>query len=458
MKKNELDSWLQSNNVKMVRTEGTTLDGLSMGKHLSPGKFTRSLPLGPAISDYVFAADLGGRANFELLGRWSSGFLGDIHQRPDLSTLTMLPGRPGVATCITDHVDVNGTPIPVDPRVVLRGLQEQLAQRGYQARLAFEIEAMIFAESFGEARAKGYHDLRGAGMPIPVVYLNHNAHQHAPFMETVAARLDAYGIDWEAWNDEMSPGQIELNLAPDDPLTAADSAQRTRQVFREVACDMGHAMTFMAKPTTGIGNGLHIHHSLLANGQSAFHDANDPKGRSEVMRHWLGGLMATMDGAVSLLTPTVNAYRRMVDYVGAPTTRTWGEENKSAALRLVSRNPATARIEHRIGAGDLNPYVAAAAIVAGGLVGLDAGLEPPEETHAVSWGTDDPSIALPNTITKAADALAADEPLTRMLGPEFVDHWLETRPWEQKAFSKFTADADAATITDWELNRYFELV
>ena len=128
----------------------------------------------------------------------------------------------------------------------------------------------------------------------------------------------------------------------------------------------------------------------------------------------------------------------------------------------MSRNPGVARIEHRIGAGDLNPYIAAATILAGGLTGLDARLEPTEETHEIAWGTDDPSIALPSTITAAADALEADEPLTRMMGPDFIEHWLATRRWEQQRFSKFTEQtegerADPDEITSWELNRYFEL-
>ncbi|MBW2268713.1 MAG: glutamine synthetase [Deltaproteobacteria bacterium] len=457
MKTDELTSWLADNGVRMVRTEGISIDGLSVGKHLSPGKFLRSLPLGPAVSDAVLAADVAGGVNIGLLGKWSGGFLGDIHQSPDLSTLVMLAGRPGVASCIVDHVDVAGEPLPVCPRVTLQRVQQELAQRGFEARLGFEIEAMIFQESFAEARAKGYRELQSLGVPVPVAYLNQSAHLQAPFMEEVTRRLDALAVEWEAWSDELALGQVELNLAPADPLRAADSAHRARQVFREVAYDLDHSVTFMGKPTAAIGNGLHIHHSLLRDGTPVFHDAEAPEGRSEIMRHWMAGLLATMDGAVSLLVPTVNAYRRMVDFAGAPTTATWGEENKSAALRVVSRSPGVARIEHRLGSGELNPYVAAAGILAGGMVGLDEALEPPEATTRMAWAMGEGTPVLPAKLSAAADALEADERMIGLLGAEFVEHWIKTRRWEWQAFCNGVENVDAAEITLWELNRYFEL-
>ncbi len=455
----ELTSWLTTNEVRMVRTEAVSIDGLSVGKHLSCDKFIRSLPLGPAISDVVLATDVGGEVNIRisLANEWSPGFLGDIHQRPDLSTLTMVPGRTGVAGCIADHVDVTGAALPICPRVTLQRMQHELAQRGYEARIAFEIEAMIFQESFAEAREKEYRDLLGIGVPVTAGYLNQSAHLQAPFMEEVTKRLDALAIDWEAWNDEVSLGQVELNLAPVNPLTAADSAHRVRQVFREVAYDLGHSVTFMGKPAARVGNGLHIHHSLLRDDEPVFHDAEAPHGQSAVMRHWLAGLLATMDGAVSLMTPTVNSYRRMTEFAAVPTTATWGEENKSVALRVVSRSPGLARIEHRVGSGESNPYVAAATILAGGMVGLDEALTPHEATHEMAWGMGDRKPELPRTLETAADALENDPRLSAMLGAEFVEYWIATRRWEWMCFCNAVEKADSSTITAWELNRYFEL-
>ena len=176
------------------------------------------------------------------------------------------------------------------------------------------------------------------------------------------------------------------------------------------------------------------------------------------MVHWLGGLMATLDGTVSLLAPTVTSYRRFVDFIAAPTTHTWGEDNKSCAVRTITRGPRQTRIEHRVAASDANPYLVVAAVLAGGLAGLTEEIEPPEPTPTLNWGVPAKVPKLPTTILSAAAALEADDRLTKLLGPDFVDHWVNTRRWEWLMFHTTGGDPAAPDVTDWELNRYFEFV
>ena len=454
----EVGAWLDEHQITTVRTEGASLDGVVLGKHLSRAKFEHSLPRGPALSDLVFAWDIGGTPQLGWWADFRQPALGDVHQRPDLSTIVASPNRPGMANVLVDHTTIDGTPLPVCPRVVLRGVVDQLAARGLAASSAFELEFMLFHEPYDHARRARYRNLSPIGLPVAVGYTTHNAHYVAGFMDEVVRRLDGLGIPWEAWSDEAAPGQVELNFVPADPVSAADRIFRAKQVIKEVALDRGVSATFMAKPTTEFGNGMHIHHSLYSDGASAFFDHDRHDHRSVNMRHWIGGLIATMPGAVSILAPTVNSYRRMVGFAAAPTTPTWGEENKSTGLRVISRSEKLARVEHRVASADVNVYLALAVILAGGLAGITGAIEPPPEYDGLAWGQPPSSARLPWSISTAAAELESDKLLTDVMGEVFVDYWLHSRRWEWLMFHTGGGDAEATSVTEWELNRYFELV
>lgn len=452
-----LGTWLDTNAVKTVRTEGVSLDGLPIGKHLSRSKFEHSLPLGPALTELAFGYDVGGTPFLAWWDEWRRDALGDIHQRPDLSTLVAATDRPGTANVIVDHVDIEGNPLPVCSRSLLARMVDELAQRGFRAKAAFEIEGMVFDEPLKAARAKGFRNLTPLSAPAPLAYLLHNSHIQRGFMEAALQRLDALGIPWEAFSDEGAPGQFEVNLEPTDPVTAADRAMRTRQVLREVAIDLGYCVTFMAKATPEYGNGLHVHHSLTdRDGTPVFHTLGGEQ--SATMRHWIGGLIATMAGATSVLSPTVNSYRRLIGWAAAPTTATWAEDNKSTAVRVLTRSATASRIEHRLAAADANVYLVLAVVLAGGLAGLRNAIEPPPEFPHAGWGLPEGYPHLPNTITKAADAFESDALLREELGEDFVTFWINTRRWEWLMFHTTGGDPSADAVTDWELKRYFELM
>jgi glutamine synthetase len=444
--------------ITAVRTEGVGIDGVVLGKHLSRAKFERSLPLGPAVSDIMFIFDLRAQPQVAWWDDWRQYALGDIHQRPDLATLVRIGHRPGFAACIVDHVDVNGESLPVCPRSTLKRVVERLSSHGLSARAAMEIEGMVFVESYDEARAKNYRELTPLGIPQALGYLTHDAYRMHTFMDEVVRRLDGMGIAWDAWVAEGAPGQFEINFPAADPVSAADAAARARAVCKETAIDPGHSVTFMAKPTEGYGSGGHIHHSLTRDGSPAFYDASAPECRSQLMRHWIGGLMATMPAAHSFLTPTINSYRRMVDFQAAPNVVSWAEENKSTALRVVSRSEGLARVEHRVGAADLNPYLALAAILAGGIVGIEQAIEPPPEMRIIAWGLPETFPHLPKSISASADALEADKALVDVIGSVMCSHWVNTRRWEWMNFHTTGGDAEATSVTDWELQSYFELI
>lgn len=458
MTPDEARAWLDANAISLVRTEGVSLDGLAIGKHLSRAKFDRSLPAGSAIADLAFGYDVAGSPYFGWWDDWRQECLGDMYQRPDLATLVAVPDRPGEARCLVDHTDLQGKPLPVCARSVLKTVVERLAGLGLRARASFELEAMVFTESYEEARQKGFRDLRPLGIVQPLAYLTYDAHRMRAFVDEALRRMDGVGVRWEAWNAEAAPAQFEINFEPADPVTAADHVVRAKSVLREVAADLGVSVTFMAKPTESYGNGMHIHHSLQQEGESAFYDASTADGRTQLMRHWIGGLLATMPAAHSFLTPTINSYRRMVGFAAAPMFVSWAEENKSVALRVISRSAGLARVEHRAGAADLNPYLALAALLAGGIAGIEQGIEPSEELRVLAWGLPDRYPKLPDTINAAVDALEEDKTLKDIIGSSMVAHWINTRRWEWMTFHTTGGDPDAEAVTDWELNRYFELI
>lgn len=465
MKADDVARWLDEHSIDTVRTESINPDGVLMGKYLSRKKFERAVSSGVAMSDVnSFGSDIGGAPHFGWWAEWRPAFLGDILQRPDPRTLVIQPGTPGLAACIADHTDVHGRPIPVCARTMLGRLMAQIAELGYDVRMSAELEATAFEESFAEARAAGYRGLTPIGGKDPRPgYSITQAHEFDSLLGEVRRRLVAMDIPWEVTNKEMVSGQFELNVEPADPVTFADRHVRVKQLIREVALEQGHSVTFMPTPRSGVlpdvyGSGLHLHHSLWRNGEAAFYDEGASNHRSTLMLHWIGGLVATLPGAISMLAPTINSYRRFVGFSGGPHNATWCEENKTTAIRTISRTPSLARIEHRAAASDANPYLLAAAVLAGGLAGIDEQIDPPDEFRFVGWGAPERIAPLPRTILEAADALEADERLTKKLDVEFVDHWVNTRRWEWQMFHAGGADPASSDPTDWELRRYFETV
>ncbi|GAB7006436.1 glutamine synthetase family protein [Nocardioides sp. AN3] len=437
---------------RAVRLEATNHEGSLLGKTVSPEKFEAGMKSGFAFADILFAIDLN---NEIVLGDafpdWR-GNLYDIQMVPDLSTL--VEWKPGLDSVIGDYWLKDGTPVPICPRNLVRRLVDRLDALGYTATVAVEVEATLFEESIEEARSRGYQDLTPLGGSTGSTYHLARSTDWVEYMEAVVARLDRLGITWEAWTDEAAPGQTELNLAPTGPVRLCDNWVRTRQVMREVAFERGHTVSFMAKPTAGYGQGAHVNLSLQCDGVNQFFAEDGP---SLLMRHAVGGLMATMAGNTSIAFPQITSYRRLVDLSGPPTTISWGVNNKTAAVRAITGHPRYSRLEYRLPGADVNPYLALAGVLAGVLAGLERRIEPPAEVMDMAWclpeGDGVPRI--PDTMSKASAALAADPLLREYLGDEFVDFWVASRRWEWMEFHTKGGDP-FAELSAWESQRYFE--
>jgi glutamine synthetase len=441
----------RSTTARTVRLEATNHEGSFLGKVVTGRKFASGSDAGFAFADLLFGLDLGNAPTFGFAYPDWRGHLDDVFLRPDLSTL--VEWEPGLDAVIGDFWLKDGSPVPICPRNLARRMVDRLAALGLTARTAVEIEATVFEEPIHEARAKGYQGLTPLGGGAGTAYHLAKSKDWIAYMTAVAARLDELGIEWEAWSDEDAAGQVELNLAPTDPIAVCDAWARTRQVMREVAFEQGRTVTFMAKPTAGYGQASHINLSLRRDGGNAFYA---PEGPSETMLHAIGGLLATLEGATSIVLPQITSYRRLVDLSGPPVTVSWGISNKTTAVRAVCGDPKASRLEYRLPGADSNLYLVMATVLAGVVAGIEREIEAPDPVSDMAWCMPPGITRLPDTITKAADALEADPILRELLGEEFVAYWVGSRRWEWMAFHTGGGDP-AAELSAWESARYFEL-
>lgn len=447
----DLRAWLADNEIRFVRIEGANLEGQLIGKFVSADALLSYADSRIAFCDVSFGLDLGNNLQFGFeMPAWR-GDLRDIYMRLDLATL--VKWSEGVAAVMGDFYDRNNTPLTACPRSALRNQVARLAELGYSVKTTVEIEATLFEQSIYEARAMGYRGLKPVGGSAGWGYAIAKSDDWGTYMKAVADRLDAIGVPWEAFSDEGAAGQFEFNIAPSDPVQASDRWLRARQVMREVAFEQGKCVSFMAKWSDAYGQASHVNLSLQRDGENAFYD---PAGPSTVMDNFIGGVMATLAPSMSFALPFITSYRRLVPLEGPPTTVTWGDGNKTAAIRAITGHAAYSRIECRTVGADANIYLVMAAILAGGRAGLEQQLAAPPQCEDLGWCLPEDVERLPASISAAADALEADDLLTEYLGKELVDYWLGTRRWEWLQFHTQCGDT-SANLTDWELQRYFEL-
>jgi glutamine synthetase len=257
----------------------------------------------------------------------------------------------------------------------------------------------------------------------------------------------------EGLHTETGPGVLEAALIYCEALEAADRAALFKTFAKVLAQRQGLMATFMAKWSNKVpGQSGHLHISLQnANGEGVFHDASKADDMSDTMRWFVGGQQALMPELLAMIACTVNSYSRLVPGFWAPTSATWGVENRTTALRVIRGGAASQRVEYRIAAADINPYIALAAAIGSGLWGIEHRIEPGPAIVGNSYDRRHPAeLQLPGTLYEAAERLAASQAARALFGDAFVEHYAATRQWEEREFRK--------AVTDWELARYFEII
>lgn len=436
---------LAQEGIHRIKLGVTDIDGILRGKYISFDKFKSSYA-GLGFCDVIFGWDIGDVLydNSSFTG-WHTGYP-DAQAKVDLSTLRKIPWEPGTAFLLMDLFAKDGAPLSLSPRQVFRNVLAQASDRGYTAHFAAEYEFWMFRETPQSLREKSFRDLTTLS-PGMFGYSVLRASQNAPLVLDLIDQLEAFDVPLEGFHTETGPGVYEAAICVDKGLAAADKAALFKTAVKEIASRHGVIPTFMAKWNEHLpGSSGHLHQSLCSrDGSNLFFG---PDGASELMRHYMGGLVAFLPELMAMIAPSVNSYKRTVPGTWAPVNATWGHDNRTTAIRAIPGSAKSSRIELRLSAADANPYLSMAASLAAGLAGIEQKLEPPEPvTNAYAAPAAPP---LPRDLAEAT-ALFRDSSLARRsFGDAFVDHYAATREWEVRQYQR--------AVTDWELARYFESI
>ncbi len=425
------------------------VDGILRGKYMARDKFLSSLEKGFGFCDVVLGWDSHDQLydNVRITG-WHTGYP-DAPVRILPESCREIPFEENMLFFLGEFA---GEAETVCPRGVLRRVVEKARDMGFEAYAGFEYEFFVFDETPHSVREKNYRNM----VPMAPGFFGYSVLRNSTHSEFYQALLDVsekMGFPLEGLHEETGPGVLEAAIAVSDGLEAADRAALFKTFAKVLAQKQGRMATFMAKWSPDWpGQSGHIHISLRhRDGRAAFHDPAAPDGMSAIQRHFVGGQQILLPELLSMVAPTVNSFTRLIPGFWAPTEATWGIDNRTCALRVIPGSEKSQRVEYRITAADANPYVALAAALASGLWGIENGIEPLPAVRGNAYDQKFPKkLHLPATLFEAAGRLRRSKMARAWFGDAFVDHYAATREWEEREFRK--------AITDWEMERYFEII
>lgn len=437
-------------NEPYVRYAVTDIDGVCRGKHISTEKILNMLEGGGTIASAIFGWDIADELydNVSFTG-FHTGYP-DIGLRLDPKTARRLPWDDNRWLILGEHTTTDGAPLPICPRQVLKKVLAKTQSMGFSAQVGMEFEWFVLKETELTVRDKSYRNLQTATQGLTNYSPFRIDGQH-DFVRDLFNYLPATDVPLEALHTEAGPGNFEAAIRYGDALTAADRAVVFKQAVREIGRRHGLLNTFMAKFSTAYaGCGGHMHQSLWRNGVNTFYDSADRNHMSDTMRHFVAGQLHCLPQLFALYAPFVNSYKRLVDGNLAPVKPTWGMDNRNVSLRVIPGSASSMRLETRTPGADANPYLAIAAAIASGLYGIEKKL-PLEQSAVTGINIGAENVArLPRTLAEATEALDRSSLARELLGEDFVTHFVQTRQWEVRRFNQ--------AVTDWELQRYLELV
>ena len=348
----------------------------------------------------------------------------------DQQTIRLLPHQPGAVLVQCDVVGPDRTPVVQSPRAILTQQLNVAASRGFQVLASTELEFMIFHNSYEDARNAHYRDLAAAG-PYHADYSIVAGSRIEPLLRMIRNTVHAAGIDVRTIKARRHLGQYGISFGYQDAMATADNHAVFKTIAKEIAAEHGKSITFLASYDEQQGNACHVRLALQADDDSAAFLNNGE--RTRLYDSFVAGLVVTLDDFTLLYAPNINSYKRL------------GPDDGAAAVGLATDN-AAASVENRLPGADVNPYLALAAMIAGGLYGIDHDLElGPALTRRVA-PADFPRI--PDTLRAARQAFGSSQIARAAFGDEVVDHYTAMADAELAAFD--------AAVTDWEIRRGFE--
>lgn len=433
-----------------VKVAVADIDGVLRGKLMHREKFLTAIDKGFGFCSVVLGWDCNDQCYDDIAySGWHNGYP-DSPVQLDLATYREIPWEDGLPFVLGDF-GASAAGGAIGPRALLRRVVDQATALGVAPLMGCEFEWFNFDETPETLAVKHGVD------PTPLTpgmfgYSLLRSGYRREYFDAIFDELGAFGVPIEGLHTETGPGVYEAAIRPADAIEAADRAVLLKTGVKEIAYRHGVTASFMARWSTALpGCSGHIHQSLwdLERSRSLFADPSGEHGMSALFRHYLAGQLALLPELLPMYAPTVNSYKRLVEGYWAPTSVTWGVDNRTVALRVITGGSAT-RVETRVSGSDINPYLAVAASLASGLHGIREGL-PLELAPVVGNGYAAPDAErLPPTLEAAALKMRGSATARALFGDAFVDHYTTTRLWEWREAQK--------AVTDWELRRYFEII
>ena len=441
----ELTTLIGDGEVDTVIVAFTDMQGRLQGKRLHAQYFVDVvIDHGTEGCNYLLSVDIDmNTVDGYAMSSWEKGY-GDMEFALDFDTIRLLTHLPATAMIQCDLVWLDHEPVVQSPRSILKKQLAKAADAGFTALAGTELEFIAFDTTYEHAWNSGYRDMTPANQ-YNVDYSILGTSRVEPLLRDIRNHMYDAGMRVESAKGECNFGQHEIGFLYDTALTTADNHSVYKNSAKEIAALHGKSITFMSKYNEREGSSCHIHLSLRGKKDDIVFWDDKKGGRTPTYDQFIAGILATMRDFTLMYAPNVNSYKRFAVGSFAPTAIAWGEDNRTCAVRLVGHGPS-ARMENRVPGGDVNPYLALAAMLAGGLHGIDQGLELEEPLTGNAYTSDKEHV--PSTLREARDAWHGSALARELFGDEVVDHYTNMADVELESFN--------AAVTDWELRRGFE--
>ena len=432
-----------------VKVAITDIDGILRGKYISSEKFLSVVNGNLGFCDVIFGWDMADQAydNNSFTG-WHSGYP-DAKVKLSINSFRKIPWENDLPFFLGEFVDATGNALDICPRQLLQKIITNATAAGFEAKFSQEFEWFNFIETpktFAEKEGKHLTPLTPGMFGYSIL----RSSERNDFFSALFNQLKAFDIPLEGLHTETGPGVYEAAITYSGVLQAADNASLFKTAVKEIGYKHGILASFMAKINEQLpGCSGHVHQSLWQNNTNIFYNANEPNNMSETMQQYVAGQLFCLPHILPMVAPTINSYKRLVEGAWAPTTVTWGIDNRTVALRALTEGSKSCRLETRVVGSDTNPYLAIAACLAAGLYGIQHKLSLQAATTGNGY-RDESNGRFPKSLDDATQAMKNSAIAKELFGETFVNHFTQTREWEVKQFAK--------VVTDWETKRYFEII
>lgn len=447
----KLEANVTSGHVDTVLVVFTDLQGRLQGKRVHARHFVRGVrETGMDMPSKLLAVDVDMVPIGGFGGSAGGAAHGDLLLRPDMRTLRAVPWQPACAMVQCDLLWPDGRPVEQSPRQILLRQIEAAQIMGVRALAGTKLQFTVFGETFEQAWQAGYQRLTPATRHVPEASVL-ATHRFEPLLRDLRNAIVGAGLDVEALEGHAAPGQYEITCRVTDILRMADQQVVLKAAAKEIAYRQEASVTFMAKVTEAAGNASPLHMSLRGPGGGLVFAPQDPLGvevqdlRTDTFRRFVAGVLETMPHFTLLYAPHVNSYKRFNESDAASTALTWGEDNRTCALRVLGRGP-TLRVENRVPGADANPYLSMAAMLAGGLYGVRREL--PLQEPFIGNAAESGHPRVPSSLREARNLFATSDIVREVFEREVIDHLVRAADAELASFDR--------VVTDWELARGFE--